>query len=632
MSSFARGGLVARRLQEPLGLLAVLAVGSSVVWWYGLSAYYSRIIAVMGLSIVVATGLNLLTGVAGQLSLGHAGFYAVGAYTTALLVVDHGWPLLATVPVAAALCAALGLLLAAPALRVQGPYLAMVTIAFGLIVHDIAVEFPDLTNGPAGLFPIPLPTIGGRELTLEEMNYLIVVVVALTMYTTSSFIRSRWGRTLRAVHGNELAAGSLGVPVVRVKRLAFVISAVYAGVAGSLFAAVNGFVNPDPFTLELSILFLVMVIIGGAGTVWGPVFGAIALTLLDRRLSGLADYRLLVYGGLLLLALYLVPNGIVGTIRQRLGRLGRSATTGGAAVEAWDPALTPDVADAAPAIVGPILEVRNLTKSFAGLKAVDDVSIAVEPGRIHAIVGPNGAGKTTLLNLISGVERPTTGDVLLAGEALSDRPTHEIARSGVARTFQNLALFTDLTALDNVLIGLHLRAGTTVPQALARTPAVYREERDLRDEALALLAFVGLGGDAATRAGDLPQGHQRLLEIARAVAARPRLLLLDEPAAGLNHTEIEALGELVARLRDAGMTVLFIEHHMDLVMRLSDRVTVLDYGRVLAEGTPAEVQRDAAVVEAYLGTGAGANPARGAAAAANSPPNDEAKEAVDAHG
>jgi len=627
MSAMARGGVVARRLQEPLGLVAVLAVGSSVVWWYGLSAYNSRIVAVMGLSIVVAAGLNLLTGVAGQLSLGHAGFYAVGAYTTAMLVVDHEWPLLATVPVAAVLCAALGLLLAAPALRVQGPYLAMVTIAFGLIVHDIAVEFPDLTNGPAGLFPIALPRIAGRELTLEELNYLIVAVVALTMYTTSSLIRSRWGRTLRAVHGNELAAGSLGIPVVRVKRLAFVISAVYAGVAGSLFAAVNGFVNPDPFTLELSILFLVMVIIGGAGSVWGPVFGAVALTLLDRRLSSLADYRLLVYGGLLLLALYVVPDGIVGTVRGRLRRFGRAPSTAVAAVEPWDPDLGPDAARPTPARDGPLLEARHLSKSFAGLRAVDDVSFAVERGRIHAIVGPNGAGKTTLLNLISGVERPTTGDVLLAGAPLAGRPTHEIAREGVARTFQNLALFADLTALDNVLIGLHLRAGASVPQALARTPAVYREEQALRDEALALLAFVGLAGDAGTRAGDLPQGHQRLLEIARAVASRPRLLLLDEPAAGLNHTEIDALGALVSRLRDAGMTVLFIEHHMDLVMRLSDRVTVLDYGRVLAEGTPAEVQSDAAVVEAYLGTAASPTPRpeRGAA-------EHQTKEIIDAHG
>ncbi len=601
-----RAGATLQRFQEPATLVGLAAAGSTVTWWYASSAYYSRILAVMGLSIVVAAGLNLLTGVAGQLSLGHAGFYAVGAYTTALLVVKRGWPVLGTVPVAAALCALLGLALAAPALRVRGPYLAMVTIAFGLIVRDIAVQFPQYTNGPAGLFPIDLPSVGGGPLTISEFNYLVVGVVAVTMYTTSSLIRSRWGRTLRAVHGNEVAAASLGIPVVRVKRMAFALSAVYAGIAGSLFAAANGFVNPDPFTLELSILFLVMVIIGGAGTVWGPVIGGIALTLLDRRLSGLADYRLLVYGGLLLGALYLVPDGVAGTVRRLAARRARRPAQ--ARPAPWTPRTAADSERATGGGVPPLLEVRGLSKSFSGLQAVDDVTLAVARGTVHAIVGPNGAGKTTLLNVVSGIEPASAGEVLFDGEALTGLSVHDIARRGVTRTFQNLALFADLSALDNVLIGLHLQARTSLPAAIVRPPSVYREERRLRDEALALLDFVGLFAAAGNRAGDLPQGHQRLLEIARALAAGPRLVLLDEPAAGLNHTEVDELGDLVGRLRAAGITVVFIEHHMDLVMRLSDRVTVLEDGHVIADGPPAAVQDDPIVIAAYLGTAPGRAP------------------------
>jgi branched-chain amino acid transport system permease protein len=585
----------AARFQEVVGVGGIVVVGGAAVWYYSISPYFSRILALIGLAVVVACGLNLLTGVAGQLSLGHAGFYAVGAYTTALLTVRHGWPMLPTVPVAAVLCAALGAVMAASALRVRGPYLAMVTIAFGLIVHDVAVEFPEWTGGPAGVSPVPAPAVGA-ELTLTQVNAVILVLVALAVYTTSSLIRSRFGRALRAVHGNDLAAASAGIPVVRMKRLAFVLSAVYAGVAGAFFAPVNSFVNPDPFTLELSILFLVMVIIGGTGTVWGPVLGAVALTLLDRSLSGIADYRLIVYGGVLLLALYVVPDGVAGTVRRLVRRLRRRAgpLPAAAPVElrpTWD----------AVAAGEPLLRVESVSRHFAGLRALDDVSFDVHPGSVHAIVGPNGAGKTTVLNLVSGVDVPTSGRVVLAGEPLSGRSVHAVAADGVSRTFQNLALFADLTALDNVLIGLHLRTRVRLAQALVRSRAVYREEDELRAEAMGLLEFVGLADAALSRAGDLPQGHQRMLEVARALASRPRLLLLDEPAAGLNGTEVDELGRLITRVRDAGVTVLLIEHHMDLVLTVCDRVTVLDYGRVISEGSPAEVQRDKAVVEAYLG-------------------------------
>jgi branched-chain amino acid transport system permease protein len=321
--------------------------------------------------------------------------------------------------------------------------------------------------------------------------------------------------------------------------------------------------------------------------------GAVALTLLDRRLSSLADYRLLVYGGILLAALFVVPQGIVGAVR-RLALRPRWARP--------LPKPSPVSLGSAEGVKeGVLLHIRGVTKEFSGLRALDSVSFDVNGGSIHAVVGPNGAGKTTLLNVVSGVEAPTSGTVLLGDEELTNRSVHGVAEAGVARTFQNLALFSDLSVMENVMVGLHLHAKASLAQSMLRTPAVYKEEEAIRQQALGLLQFVGLEHAALTRAGDLPQGHQRLLEVARAIAARPRLLLLDEPAAGLNATEVGELGDLIVRVRDAGITVLFIEHHMDLVMRLCDRVTVLDYGELIAEGSPAEVQANQLVVEAYLG-------------------------------
>ncbi len=290
---------------------------------------------------------------------------------------------------------------------------------------------------------------------------------------------------------------------------------------------------------------------------------------------------------------------------DRLAELAAADASVTAALGALPPPPLPDglserLAQPAPT-AEPLLRVEGVGRQFAGLKAVEDVSFDVRAGTIHAIVGPNGAGKTTLLNLVSGVDRPTDGRVVLDGQVVGDRALHEVSDLGVARTFQNLALFADSSSLDNVLIGLHSQGSVSLMSALARTPGVYREEDALRSTAMGLLEYVGLADAWHVRAGDLPQGHQRLLEVARALATRPRLLLLDEPAAGLNATEVDELGRLIQRVRECGVTVLVIEHHMDLVMRISDRVTVLDRGRLLTEGTPAEVQANEEVVEAYLG-------------------------------
>lgn len=607
-----------QRFHVPLSAMVLLGIGVFAAYWFGPSDYYSRILASIGLAIIVVMGLNVLSGLGGQLSLGHAGFYAIGAYGAAILSIKAGLPILAAIGIATLVAGIAGVLLAIPALKVSGPYLAMVTLAFGIIVHLIAVNFPSFTGGAAGLFPIPGIRVFGYELGLEQMNYLIAVLAAGALYTVGSLIRSRWGRALRAVSGNQVAAASSGVPVVSAKRFAFVFSALLAGLAGGVYASVNGFINPDPFHFELSILYLTMLIVGGTGLLWGPVIGVTLMILIERSLSGVAEIRLGVYAIVLVLILRFVPNGIVGfsvsMVRRVFQRVcpktgarkktpapAQGVAGGASSLFASSSESGPQLAGPPDALV-PILHVEGLQRRFGELLAVDDVSMSVAAGSAHALVGPNGAGKTTLFNLISGVDRPDSGHVRVGGVETTGLPAHEVAELGVARTFQNLALFDELSVAENVLIGSHLNSEQRFWDSLVRTPRTFREESELRDFATEVLAFVGLEEYENDVAGDLAQGLRRRLELARALAARPRLLLLDEPAAGLNPAEVEYLGTLIRKIRDHGTTVVLVEHHMKLVMSISDAVTVLDSGRVIAEGKPEDVQEDERVIAAYLGT------------------------------
>lgn len=581
---------VRSNLLRPVLVLAIGAVAIGMLWH---DDYYSRILAVIALAIVSACGLNILAGVTGQISLGHAGFYAVGAYTAAILSIRYGWNPLATLPIVIVLSGVLGLVLAWPALRLKGPYLTMVTIAFGLLILGIATDYTSFTNGPEGVFPVPKFGIGNLTLDLQKTNVFLLFVVAFIVYVHAALIEGRYGRAMRALRGNELAAATLGVNVVGTKLLAFGISGVLAGVAGALYAPVNGFVNPDGFTMELSVLMLMMVILGGSGTIWGPVAGAIVLTIIDRLLSRFGDVRLVIYGLILLSTLYLMPTGLVGL-------LGRSRKTG--------PRTLVKTVDHQASTVGlpkigkgPELILANITKAFGGLKAVEDVSFRVRPGSIHGLVGPNGAGKTTVLNMISGVITPTSGSIHYGDTEVGGAQSYALAKLGIGRTFQNLALFKEMTVLENVLAGMHLASTASLLGSILATPAVIQEEKILAKQAMDLLDFVGLANEADRPADDLPQGHQRMLEIARALAVHPSLLLLDEPAAGLNGAEIDGLIELIQKIRAANITVLLIEHHMQLVMAVCDTVTVLDFGKLICEGPPDVVKNDPQVLDAYLG-------------------------------
>lgn len=577
---------------ERLGWIAI-ALAALALPALTANTYYLYVAATVGLLVVVTAGLNVLVGFTGQISLGHAGFYAIGAYTAALLTARAGWNPPAAVAVAVLLAALVGAGVAGAALRVSGPYLAMVTIAFGIIVEGVLIEWVSVTGGPGGIFHIPKPG-------LTRAYWLILATAALALWLVANLRSSAWGRAFLAVRGSEVAAESLGLSAYYIRIVAFTVSAAFAGAGGSLFAFLNGYISPDSFTLQTSILFLLALLFGGTGYVAGPVVGSLVFTLLPELLTGLADYRLILYGGLLMLSIYWLPSGVVGALRQMFPRAGARAR----------PKTDPTAADAGipqgHPVAGeperPLLRVEGASLSFGGVTALADVTVSVPARGITAVIGPNGAGKTTLLNVLSGYYAPEAGLVTLGDESVAGRPPYAIARLGVARTFQTAQLFGDLTVLGNVAVGVAGPRLGSVISALLATPRARRRERELLRLAFALIGAMGLTEWADRPAEALPAGLRRRLEIIRALARRPRLLLLDEPAAGLSGSEIKALDADLTALRDrGGPAIVLVEHHMDLVMAVSDQVSVLDYGRVIATGAPDVVRRHPAVIEAYLG-------------------------------
>lgn len=568
---------------------AALAVAALILL---LPTYYVGLLTLAGTNALVCLGLAFLLA-AGQLSLGHAAFLGGGAYASAILARDYGVPPPLAIALAVAACAAAAYVIGRLTLRLRGHYLPLATLAWGIAAYVCLVAATDLTGGASGLSDIPPPRVFGLEFGTRGMGAVAWIAVGLAFIAYCRIYRGRMGRAARAIKASPTMAAAFGVDVAAAKIRIFVLSASLAALAGGLYAFYMSFLSPTSFSIGVSFNLLIMVVLGGCLHPLGPLLGVLAFTAIElaaqyliANLLGIpGQMETMLFGLILIVALLRWPNGLLTWVRLK---------------PPARPAAADEPEDAPhPVSAGQRLSVDAVHKRFGGLQALKDVTLDIPPGRITGLIGPNGAGKSTLFNVMTSVLPASGGRVALDGDALPAR-AHEVVRRGVARSFQHVQLVPELTVLDNVLIGGHIQGKAGLLSAALGLDRA--EERRLAREARAALELVGLADQALRPAASLTLGSQRLVEVARALMARPGVLLLDEPAAGLRGPEKTVLVQLMRKLRDEqGMAVLLVEHDMELVMGCVDYLFVLNYGALLAQGERQEVQRNPAVVAAYLG-------------------------------
>jgi len=534
---------------------------------------------------IAVFGLSVVLGLCGQINLAQAAFFGLGAYVVGLGTADYQINFWICLVGGSLLALAAGALLGMSTLKLGGHYLAMVTISFQQIVTLVMINAIWLTRGPDGI-----SKIGRPALFQSQQSFLAFCVAALAVvgYIVWRLPDTRMGRAMRAVRDNELAAGVAGIDIFRTKVAAFALCALLGGIGGGLFAGGFSYVSPDQFSFAESIVFLTMALLGGVASPIGAAIGTGLLILIPewlRFLKSVPGLYLAIYGLFVILIVRFMPDGIWGFVQELITK--------------WRAKAPPQIASPAlqlvPAKTGGdmVLEVTGLSKHFGGLKAVDQVDLSVRRGGVHALIGPNGSGKTTTLNMLSGLYKTTSGKIVLDGTDVTDMPAHERTAAGLGRTFQNIRLFRSMTALENVVIGAERPGNTLIGEGGADA---------LTQRAMSALTFVGLGGRANELVSSFSYGHQRLIEIARALAGNPTLLLLDEPAAGLNSSEKVELHDLLKRIAAQGLTILIIDHDMTLVREAAQHITVLNFGKRIADGESLAVLQQPDVISAYLGT------------------------------
>lgn len=579
--------------------------------WLGISAGTRRLLLLTCILSLVTSGLNLSFGYAGELALGQTAMYATGAYLTGYLAMNWVNDLALLIVISAVAALLVGLLSGVPGLRLGGWALAMTSFFLVLLVPQILDLLEKYTGGAVGLVGIPGPMLFGMK--LNNINfYVAVAVITVCWYAVMrNLISSRHGVAFQVLRQSPVLASSLGISVYRLKLTAYAVGAIPAGIAGALFAFVDKYLSPSTFGFTMAVTVLAACILGGAKSIYGPLVGAAVMQYGPLRSTDFEQYAQVIYGIFLIIAGTLVANGLAGLAKKGLRKLGAAwsptvpgpgrdsglATGSGTDTDSGAPHAAAPVA----ALNGQALTVTGIRKRFGGVQALGGVDLVAEPGRITALIGPNGSGKTTLLNMICGYYRTDAGTIRIGDQDITGRPTHMVARAGVARTFQTPLFPEDVSVWEAVAAGVYMPRYVGMLTSVLRLPAHWRARAADRRDVDSVLEMVGAAGLADVEAASLPLGTRRMLEVARALVAKPKVLLLDEVASGLDEDEIERLAVLIRAIRDAGATVVLVEHNFKLVLALADTIQVLAQGELIATGTPAEIENNPRVLSEYLG-------------------------------